>query len=413
MANINRFPKLIYFLFLVGLYLVRINANEEYNTVTTDSTSWSSDTMPIFDKFHLSFVRNMFETLGSRSDDSDDDSDGPTAAQKYGYGFLSVLVISTFSLIGAAIFPLMKKPYYKYINAFFTSVAVGALFANSAFELFPAIIQYESGNRRSVNHTEINTTKPDSENDEEEPIVPLFLWQMLILVLTAYFFYFLEMMINVFIVYRDRRKKEVFEFDHDNLPPDDRSTLPALTPRSRSETILSATFPNIALTFEDKQTPAIGWVIIIGDGIHNIADGLAIGAAFSDSIILGIAQAIAVACQEFPSELGEMMILIESGFTIKRALLFNFFSACTAFLGFFVGVGLSENETARIWIFSVTAGIFTYIALVDLWPTLMPEAKQFEWRRFACVTAGYLFGVFVMFGLGILTEQLVPHPTKR
>ena len=49
---------------------------------------------------------------------------------------------------------------------------------------------------------------------------------------------------------------------------------------------------------------AIGWVIIIGDGIHNIADGLAIGAAFSDSIILGIAQAIAVACQEFPSELG-------------------------------------------------------------------------------------------------------------
>lgn len=60
------------------------------------------------------------------------------------------------------------------------------------------------------------------------------------------------------------------------------------------------------------------------------------------------------------------MILIDSGFTIKKALLFNFFSACTAFLGFFVGVGLSENETARIWIFSVTAGIFTYIALVDL-----------------------------------------------
>ncbi|CAF1157901.1 unnamed protein product [Adineta ricciae] len=438
MANINRFPKLIYFLFLVGLYLVRIHANEEHNTATTDSTSWSSDTIPIFDKFHLSFIRNTFNTLGSRSDDSDDDSDGPTAAQKYGYGFLSVLIISTFSLIGAAIFPLMKKPYYKYINAFFTSVAVGALFANSAFELFPAIIQFESGHKRSANLTEINTTKPDSEYDEDEPIVPLFLWQMLILVLTAYFFYFLEMMINVFIVYRDRRKKvcptkilqlsrinrfpmrefehlqtEVFEFDHDNLPPEDRSTLPALTPRPRSETILSATFPNIAVSFEDKQTPAIGWVIIIGDGIHNIADGLAIGAAFSDSIILGIAQAIAVGCQEFPSELGEMMILIESGFTIKRALLFNFFSACTAFLGFFVGVGLSENETARVWIFSVTAGIFTYIALVDLWPTLMPEAQEFEWRRFACVTAGYLFGVFVMFGLGILTEQLVPHPTKH
>ena len=63
---------------------------------------------------------------------------------------------------------------------------------------------------------------------------------------------------------------------------------------------------------------------------------------------------------------GEMMILIESGFTIRRALLFNFFSACTAFVGFFVGASLSENEAARTWIFSVTAGIFTYIALVDL-----------------------------------------------
>ena len=60
------------------------------------------------------------------------------------------------------------------------------------------------------------------------------------------------------------------------------------------------------------------------------------------------------------------MILIDSGFTVRRALLFNFFSACTAFVGFFVGVAISENEEARIWIFSITAGTFIYIALVDL-----------------------------------------------
>jgi hypothetical protein len=33
----------------------------------------------------------------------------------------------------------MKKPYYKYLNAFFTSLAVGTLFADSAFELFPVV----------------------------------------------------------------------------------------------------------------------------------------------------------------------------------------------------------------------------------------------------------------------------------
>lgn len=60
------------------------------------------------------------------------------------------------------------------------------------------------------------------------------------------------------------------------------------------------------------------------------------------------------------------MILIESGFTFYQALLFNLFSACTAFIGFFIGVAISENENARIWIFSLTAGTFIYIALVDL-----------------------------------------------
>ena len=58
---------------------------------------------------------------------------------EYGYGFLCVLFISTFSLLGALIFPLTRKPYYKYIHATLTSVAVGALLANSIFELIPAV----------------------------------------------------------------------------------------------------------------------------------------------------------------------------------------------------------------------------------------------------------------------------------
>lgn len=60
------------------------------------------------------------------------------------------------------------------------------------------------------------------------------------------------------------------------------------------------------------------------------------------------------------------MVLIESGFTLKRALLFNFISACTAIIGFFIGASIGENEAARTWIFAITAGTFGYIALVDL-----------------------------------------------
>lgn len=64
--------------------------------------------------------------------------------------------------------------------------------------------------------------------------------------------------------------------------------------------------------------------------------------------------------------LGDYAVLIQSGFSHYRAILWNFLSATTAFIGFFIGVGLSSDATVRQWIFAVTVGMFLYIALVDL-----------------------------------------------
>ena len=55
-----------------------------------------------------------------------------------------------------------------------------------------------------------------------------------------------------------------------------------------------------------NSVAAIAWMVILGDGIHNFSDGLAIGAAFSNSITGGFSTAIAVFCHELPHEIGNV-----------------------------------------------------------------------------------------------------------
>lgn len=107
-------------------------------------------------------------------------------------------------------------------------------------------------------------------------------------------------------------------------------------------------------------------MVLAGDAIHNIADGLAVGASFSESINLGISTSIAVFCHEVPHELGNYAILLKCGFTHLQALIFNLISALNCLIGFYIGVSVSADEEVSRWIFTITAGVFLYISLVDL-----------------------------------------------
>lgn len=120
----------------------------------------------------------------------------------------------------------------------------------------------------------------------------------------------------------------------------------------------------------------IGYLVLIGDGVHNFFDGVAIAASFMASPQIGIATTLAIILHEIPQELSDFTLLLYAGFSRTKALLFNLLSAFTAIagaLGFYYLAGYVNNLEAYGLAF--TAGGFIYIAGTDLLPELQKEEK--------------------------------------
>ncbi|MEA2452311.1 MAG: zinc and cadmium transporter [Actinomycetota bacterium] len=117
---------------------------------------------------------------------------------------------------------------------------------------------------------------------------------------------------------------------------------------------------------------------LVGDGLHNFIDGAIVAAAFSVSLEVGIATAIAVALHEIPQELGDFAILIHAGLTPKRALLLNFATALTAVIGGLATLALGSVASVERFLLPFTAGAFVYIASTDLIPELHKEPEPMK-----------------------------------
>ena len=149
------------------------------------------------------------------------------------------------------------------------------------------------------------------------------------------------------------------------------------------------------------RTPGV--MIIVGDTMHNVLDGVLIAAAFLIDVNLGIMTGLAVLAHEVPSEVGNFAIMLHSGMTRSRAFAWNLFSALGAVLGGIVGyLALSRLQPLLPYALGVSAASLLYVAVADLIPGLH--------RR---VGAGDSVLQVVLISLGValvaLVEYLAPH----
>ncbi len=114
-----------------------------------------------------------------------------------------------------------------------------------------------------------------------------------------------------------------------------------------------------------------GLMIMIGDTFHNFIDGILIAAAFTADIKLGVVTALAIIAHEIPQEVGDFLILLHSGYSKKRALIFNLVSSLATLVGGLMA--FYALQYVQSWIpivLALAASSLLYVAVADLIPGL-------------------------------------------
>lgn len=122
-----------------------------------------------------------------------------------------------------------------------------------------------------------------------------------------------------------------------------------------------------------------GWMILVGDGLHNFTDGILIAAAFLANPNLGLITGLAIIAHEIPQEIGDFIVLLNAGFSRKRAYLYNLLCSLMAVFGGLLGYAMLERATDWIpYVLVFASSGFIYIAVSDLMPQMQRRATLHE-----------------------------------
>lgn len=143
-----------------------------------------------------------------------------------------------------------------------------------------------------------------------------------------------------------------------------------------------------------KNPHSLAIMNLVGDGFHNLIDGMIIGVSYMLSIPVGIATTIAVILHEIPQEIADFGVLLHAGLSRTKALLFNFLSAILAIVGAAIALVLGNYvENITHILVPLTIGGFIYIAGVDL----IPELHKLNTTKMSIMQLlGLVLGILVM-----------------
>lgn len=124
-----------------------------------------------------------------------------------------------------------------------------------------------------------------------------------------------------------------------------------------------------------SQEHASATLIMVGDTVHNFVDGIIIATAFLTDMRLGVSTALAVIAHEIPQEVGDFLVLLQAGYSKRRALLLNIVSSIATLVGALLAY--FALQSVREWIpllLGVAAASLLYVAVADLIPGLHRRA---------------------------------------